>query len=33
MATVDVRVDWRWGERYFALHLNDYDLAANNGWW
>ncbi len=29
----DLRVDWRWGERYFALHLNDYDLAANNGGW
>jgi deoxyribodipyrimidine photo-lyase len=27
----DLQVDWRWGERYFALHLNDYDLAANNG--
>jgi deoxyribodipyrimidine photo-lyase len=24
-------VDWRWGERYFAAKLNDYDLAANNG--
>jgi len=29
----DLSVDWRWGERYFALHLNDYDLAANNGGW
>ena len=29
----DLRVDWRWGERYFARHLNDYDLAANNGGW
>jgi deoxyribodipyrimidine photo-lyase len=26
-------LDWRWGERYFALHLNDFDLAANNGGW
>ncbi len=26
-------VDWRWGERHFADHLNDYDLAANNGGW
>lgn len=26
-------IDWRWGERYFALHLNDFDLAANNGGW
>jgi deoxyribodipyrimidine photo-lyase len=29
----DLLVDWRWGERYFALHLTDYDLAANNGGW
>ena len=29
----DLQVDWRWGERYFAEHLNDYDLAANNGGW
>jgi deoxyribodipyrimidine photo-lyase len=29
----DLGIDWRWGERYFALHLNDYDLAANNGGW
>jgi deoxyribodipyrimidine photo-lyase len=28
-----LRVDWRWGERYFAAHLNDFDLAANNGGW
>jgi hypothetical protein len=27
----DLHVDWRWGERYFAAHLNDFDLAANNG--
>ena len=26
-------MDWRWGERYFAQNLNDYDLAANNGGW
>lgn len=26
-------LDWRRGERYFALHLNDFDLAANNGGW
>ena len=26
-------IDWRRGERYFAQHLNDYDLAANNGGW
>ena len=29
----DLGVDWRWGERYFAQHLNDFDLAANNGGW
>ncbi len=29
----DLNVDWRWGERYFASRLNDYDLAANNGGW
>lgn len=26
-------IDWRWGERYFAEKLLDYDLAANNGGW
>lgn len=26
-------IDWRWGERYFASKLNDYDLSANNGNW
>jgi deoxyribodipyrimidine photo-lyase len=29
----DLGIDWRWGERYFARHLNDFDLAANNGGW
>jgi deoxyribodipyrimidine photo-lyase len=29
----DLHVDWRWGERYFAENLNDFDLAANNGGW
>ena len=29
----DLSVDWRWGERYFADKLNDFDLAANNGGW
>jgi deoxyribodipyrimidine photo-lyase len=29
----DLGVDWRRGEAYFALHLNDFDLAANNGGW
>ncbi len=26
-------IDWRWGEAYFAKHLLDYDLSANNGNW
>ena len=29
----DLHIDWRWGERYFAQHLNDFDLSANNGGW
>ncbi len=29
----DLGLDWRRGEAWFALHLNDYDLAANNGGW
>lgn len=29
----DILVDWRWGERYFADKLIDFDLAANNGGW
>ena len=29
----DLGIDWRRGERYFAAHLNDYDLASNNGGW
>jgi deoxyribodipyrimidine photo-lyase len=31
--TKDLGIDWRRGERHFAEHLNDYDLAANNGGW
>ena len=31
--TKDLGLDWRWGERYFAQKLNDFDLAANNGGW
>ena len=31
--TKDLGIDWRRGEAYFALHLNDFDLAANNGGW
>jgi deoxyribodipyrimidine photo-lyase len=29
----DLGIDWRWGERYFASQLNDFDLASNNGGW
>ena len=29
----DLGIDWRRGERFFAVKLNDYDLAANNGGW
>ena len=29
----DLGVDWRRGERFFADHLTDFDLAANNGGW
>jgi deoxyribodipyrimidine photo-lyase len=31
--TKDLGIDWRRGEAYFAVHLNDFDLAANNGGW
>ena len=31
--TKDLGLDWRRGEAYFASHLNDFDLAANNGGW
>jgi deoxyribodipyrimidine photo-lyase len=31
--TKDLGIDWRRGEAYFAQHLNDFDLAANNGGW
>lgn len=26
-------IDWRWGERYFAAKLLDFELASNNGGW
>ncbi|MBU6339567.1 MAG: DNA photolyase family protein, partial [Rickettsiales bacterium] len=26
-------IDWRWGEKYFAQKLLDYDLASNVGGW
>ena len=29
----DLGIDWRRGEDYFARHLNDFDLASNNGGW
>ncbi|MFZ4285951.1 cryptochrome/photolyase family protein [Variovorax sp. HJSM1_2] len=29
----DLGIDWRWGEMYFARHLIDFDLSANNGGW
>ncbi|NJA89310.1 deoxyribodipyrimidine photo-lyase [Rhodocyclus tenuis] len=29
----DLGIDWRRGEAFFAEHLNDFDLAANNGGW
>ena len=31
--TKDVHIDWRWGERYFAQRLVDYDPCVNNGNW
>jgi len=29
----DLGIDWRRGEAWFAQHLLDFDLAANNGGW
>lgn len=29
----DLFIDWRWGEKYFARMLVDYDPAVNNGNW
>jgi deoxyribodipyrimidine photo-lyase len=31
--TKNLLVDWRWGEKYFAKHLIDYDPSQNNGGW
>lgn len=31
--TKDLHIDWRWGEKYFAQKLTDYDPAVNNGNW
>lgn len=29
----DLLIDWRWGEKYFATKLVDYDPSSNNGGW
>jgi len=29
----DLHINWRWGEKYFATTLIDYDPAINNGNW
>jgi len=29
----DLLIDWRWGEKYFAQQLVDYDPSVNNGNW
>ncbi len=29
----DLHIDWRWGEKYFAQKLIDYDPCVNNGNW
>ncbi len=29
----DMRIDWQWGEKYFAKNLVDYDPSVNNGSW
>jgi deoxyribodipyrimidine photo-lyase len=29
----DLHLSWRWGEKYFANRLTDYDPAVNNGNW
>lgn len=31
--TKDLLIDWRWGEKYFAQQLVDYDPCVNNGNW
>jgi deoxyribodipyrimidine photo-lyase len=31
--TKDLLIDWRWGERYFAAKLLDYEMASNVGGW
>lgn len=29
----DLHIDWKYGEKYFAQNLVDYDVAVNNGSW
>ncbi len=31
--TKDLHIDWRWGEKYFATKLVDYDPMSNSGGW
>ena len=31
--TKDLLIDWKWGEKYFATKLLDYNISANNGGW
>jgi len=31
--TKNLLIDWRWGERYFARKLLDYEMASNVGGW
>lgn len=31
--TKDLHIDWRWGEKFFAQKLVDYDPSVNNGNW
>lgn len=31
--TKNLLIDWRWGEKYFAQKLVDYDPSSNNGGW
>lgn len=31
--TKHLLIDWRWGEKYFARKLLDFELASNNGGW
>lgn len=31
--TKNLRTDWKWGEKYFAQNLIDYNVSANNGGW